>query len=156
MTTLGAVMVRARREAVWESWRLRGEIATPRAGWHRWADCAGLELDPPPCETCPVRLDCLAAAIDEEQFTPINYRHGWRGGVPAHHRVTPQVMRVGAAVCGTDSGYRKHRDRGEVACAECKFAHAQANRVKNTAAGRSNNHRLPARAEYTDARKVSA
>jgi hypothetical protein len=140
--TVGDVMRRARREALWESWRLRGEIAQPRPGWHRQVACSGTEACLEACESCPVRLDCLAAAIAEEAYTPIAYRHGWRG-IPATYRTTPQVMRLETvAICGTDSGYFRHlRTTKTEPCDACRAAHAEANRVKNRDAGRSNNHR---------------
>jgi hypothetical protein len=127
-------MVRARREALWESWRLRGECATPRPGWHRQALCARADVEFAAsaaydcldlCNRCPVRLDCLADAITEEAQTPVRHRTGIRGGLPASHRTTPADVAYNTAECDTRSGYNKHRRNGEEACDPCKAAHAR-------------------------------
>jgi hypothetical protein len=45
--------------------------------------------------------------------------------------------RQNAAVCGTDSGYHKHRRLGEETCVACRKAHRLAANVANLAAGRA-------------------
>ena len=70
------------------------------------------------CATCPVQDECLADAL----------RYGDREGIRAglnvkqRRKLYPRPPRV--AQCGTDSGYYRHRDRGEDACVDCKQAHA--------------------------------
>jgi len=138
-----AQIVHAKREAVWESWRLRAEIHQPAPGWHRSALCAtaphiefngraATETALALCEQCDARLDCLAATIHEERHTGIKLRRGVRGGLPATARVTPHVREQ--PKCGTDAGYSAHWRNGEDACPACKEAHAAANDRRKTKA----------------------
>jgi len=45
--------------------------------------------------------------------------------------------RQNEAVCGTDSGYHKHRRLGEVTCADCRRAHRLEAKVGSLASGRA-------------------
>ena len=49
----------------------------------------------------------------------------------------PMSERQNAAVCGSDSGYHKHRRLGEETCVACRKAHRLAANVANLAAGRA-------------------
>jgi hypothetical protein len=76
-----------RRKAREHAWALRVEINTPRRGWWEHAACHGTNierLNPDDCATCPVRIDCLAAARLEEQ--DYYYTYYVRGGFHAAAR----------------------------------------------------------------------
>jgi len=98
-----------RRRAVRHSWLLRGVIASPRPGWHEFATCKGRDLrtvTPAICQTCPVRLDCLASALVEEAHDPESYC--CRGGIPAAQRTEfiAQLRALRPVIeHGTDRGY---------------------------------------------------
>jgi WhiB family redox-sensing transcriptional regulator len=84
------------------------------------------------CAGCPVAAHCLMYALNN------NERHGLWGGKSPNQRRTirrqliangtivpkPKIVHVAPAQCGTASGYKAHRRRGEDACAECKAAAA--------------------------------
>ena len=83
------------------------------------------------CRTCPVAAECLAYAMELPLCSGI-----W-GGLSERER---RRLRVGVrkpstrwphdcAPCGTEAGYSKHRRRGEQACADCLYAHAEAGRA---------------------------
>lgn len=77
------------------------------------------------CNTCPVRLQCLADAKKREE------QWGVWGGVSFEHMTK---LKRPVAECGTDSGYGRHRRLGEDACTACKNAH---NEAKKNVARRS-------------------
>jgi WhiB family redox-sensing transcriptional regulator len=77
------------------------------------------------CATCPVRQDCLDAAILEGE------RYGIWGGLNYHERVAyrkaqgiAQRQKQSTAEHGTEAGYARHRRAGETPCGVCKSAHA--------------------------------
>jgi WhiB family redox-sensing transcriptional regulator len=79
------------------------------------------------CATCPVRTECLEYAVVHEE------RYGvWGGLSPKERRPLVRerrrLMPLKAIAHGTNRGYRMHHYRGEVACAACLWAHADAMR----------------------------
>lgn len=85
--TVAGLRSRARSESL----LLRAELPDyPRPGWHTATPCKGLPPDvffdihtPRVCITCPVRIDCLAAAMAEEAGEVEVYGHR---AIPAEHR----------------------------------------------------------------------
>jgi WhiB family redox-sensing transcriptional regulator len=77
------------------------------------------------CAECPVKAECLEAALME----PMTYGI-WGGTTAAERRGRAMPLRVRPAKCGTDSGYSRHRNRHETPCDECRAAHAIAGRVR--------------------------
>lgn len=77
------------------------------------------------CQTCPTRPDCYTVAVARNETCGV-----WGGVDFGHPRRVLGLPRV-AAKCGTDSGYKSHRDRGETACAECRAAHVRYNAERN-------------------------
>lgn len=77
------------------------------------------------CASCPVTAECLSHAL-------LNREAGVWGGKSERQRrgirKPPRPPQVAPAECGTDSGYRAHRRRGEDACRRCREAHAAYNR----------------------------
>ena len=81
------------------------------------------------CRSCPVRKPCLEYALD------IGEHHGIWGGFSERERRRMRGLRnrrkgkpapapaSAVAVCGTDSGYHKHRLLKEETCAACRAAH---------------------------------
>lgn len=45
--------------------------------------------------------------------------------LPTNQRSGVGIARAPEVRCGSDSGYRQHRRKGEEACEECKAAHAR-------------------------------
>lgn len=79
-----------RRQAREEAWALRVEINVPRRGWWDRAVCRGANIEnvtPDTCAGCPVRIDCLTAAHEEE--ADYYYSFYTRGGF---HAVARQRM----------------------------------------------------------------
>jgi hypothetical protein len=66
---------------------------------------------------CPLRVDCLNAAIDRREVWGVWGGRDFTG------------LRRGPAKCGTRSGYYAHRRRGERSCGPCLLAHSQAQRA---------------------------
>jgi WhiB family redox-sensing transcriptional regulator len=101
-----------------------------RPAWHRRAACRGSDpsLFFPErgedtkhvkaiCAACPVKDECLEAGLRE----PV----GLWGGVSERSRRKLRGVRYRAlAVCGTDSGYFRHRRLGTEPCTPCRDAHA--------------------------------
>lgn len=80
------------------------------------------------CASCPVTAECLAYALTNREKAGI-----WGGLSERERRALPKPARppqVSPAECGTDSGYRAHRRRGEDACRRCREAHAAYNRER--------------------------
>lgn len=78
---------------------------------------------------CPVRLQCLRHAIDNDE------RWGIWGGLSEHerHRLkTANRQPTDTGLCGTSQGYQRHRYRGEQACAECRKAASDRTREART------------------------
>ncbi len=117
-----------------------------RPAWMADANCAGVDPelffpsrgDTPTlraakqvCRACDVQAECLAYALNngehfgvwgglsEKQRRAVrrSRANNDRGPVPAI--VRPPIDH------GTTAGYAAHRNRGEEACASCKWAHAQ-------------------------------
>lgn len=91
---MNGYMRRRRREALYEALLLRAFAWRPRAGWLRRARCAGCPPDwwfvetgrgREICETCPVRMDCVANAVQHELSIPDDAVAGFFG-VPAKAR----------------------------------------------------------------------
>ncbi|MEU3096583.1 WhiB family transcriptional regulator [Streptomyces sp. NPDC006967] len=99
------------------------------------------------CLSCPVREECLAAALVREHGLPQSRRDGIVAGLVGAERwqmsrdqeqergakepaPVPSVRAAPArhepAQCGTPSGYQRHRNRGETACRPCKDANNRA------------------------------
>lgn len=95
-------VTQARRRAQNEAWMWRYHTATARPGWQQQANCKGMPPDwfygqpgssEKPlakvlqvCTHCPVRLDCGAALIVEENNNDQNAIHGVRAGMNAKTR----------------------------------------------------------------------
>jgi hypothetical protein len=91
-------LIRQLQQQTWrESLALRYQIRIPTHNWHQRAACRGLDIDffyaetglgtkyaAEICRTCPVILDCGAAAWDEEIYG--DYTFGTRAGMPANAR----------------------------------------------------------------------
>lgn len=91
------------------------------------------------CATCAVRAECLQFALDRGE---VNF--GVWGGLSAkeRQRIQPpsqRAVRRKVARCGTASGYKAHRRRGEPPCIPCRNAYAAAHReyMAGQAASRS-------------------
>jgi WhiB family redox-sensing transcriptional regulator len=76
------------------------------------------------CAGCQVRDDCLQDALR------LPFAAGVWGATTEHERIgmPKQRLRAAAAICGTDSGYYRHRRNREATCAACRAAHADAAR----------------------------
>lgn len=95
-----------RRRALYESLLLRAFAWHPRAGWERRARCAGCPSGwwfaetvrgRAICESCPVRMDCVANAVQVELLLPADSIDGFFG-VPARARkIAVQAHRQVAA-----------------------------------------------------------
>ncbi|RSS59550.1 WhiB family transcriptional regulator [Streptomyces sp. WAC01280] len=141
-------------------------ITTPAARWDRSALCVGKptnEFFPDPtdaeghkaavavCGLCPVREECLAAALAEEGARGVSSRYGIRGGKTpttrfhlykatakkrAQRRTAVPAEKPAPrepAKCGTRGGYQRHRRNGEEACPPCRQANTDAdNRLRRT------------------------
>ena len=109
------------------------------------------------CKTlCPVREECLAAAVREEGGRTTESRHGIRGGLQgagrrrmydrerARRRAAEQAREAGPgepkpkakrklAACGTRPGYQKHLREKTKICDPCRQANADADaRLRRT------------------------
>ncbi len=87
------------------------------------------------CATCPARLPCLEYALATEQGQPFGLEGIW-GGTSHQQRLAILTAggvgtgRAPVARCGTESGHRNHRRRGEELCEPCRDAHREANRKR--------------------------
>lgn len=133
-----------RRAALVESWRLRLPASGPvDVAWRDRAACSGLPLSLffedadaqvlAVCASCPVRAACAQDAFAHERTIPLQHIAGVRGGLYAAERVQflsefPELREIAppVAVCGTNSGYHRHRHLGEPACEPCRAAHTEA------------------------------
>lgn len=105
--------------------------------WRDDAACLGMDPDlffPPPgwygaeeakaiCQGCPVRAECLDYAVTTVQ------KYGIWGGTNEQERqqIRKQrglIVRTEPA-CGTIAGYRRHQNRNQPTCTECKAAMAR-------------------------------
>jgi hypothetical protein len=73
------------------------------------------------CAACPVLVECRQDALERPA-----YLDGWQAGMSPREidaarngRVVAHREREDAARCGTESGYKAHRRRGEDACRRC-------------------------------------
>ncbi len=137
----------SRRRARIEAMLFRVSYWVARDGWADDAACTGMPTRPwyvydprarEICEGCPVRLDCLTATLHREVYSDPSTIFGYVA-VPARFRrrfiahvhatigepVTVK-QRARKAVCGTDSGYYRHRRNAEDPCDPCKAGHAAA------------------------------
>lgn len=79
---------------------------------------------------CPVRAQCLEAAMVEERGLTRSYRYGIRGGLTHTERADlakgVQPLAPDVPACqekrGTYSGYQKHVSRRQTPCDACKAA----------------------------------
>ncbi len=85
------------------------------------------------CATCPARLPCLEYALATEQGHPFVLEGIWGG---TSHQEREAIPTGGKAIpdriarCGTESGHRGHRRRGEDPCEPCQGANREANRKR--------------------------
>lgn len=124
--------------------------------WHAQAACRGVDVDlffptaaqegaeaaKAICEGCPVRVECLEAALERRE------EHGVWGGTTVEERTRIRRQRararraaattrrpgIGTDACGTDAGYQRHRRRGERPCKSCRAAHAERERQRRVGA----------------------
>lgn len=86
------------------------------------------------CRSCPVRKECLTAALEEERGLDATMRVGIRGGLTATQRATlenPRPRRKSGqrgsgrppAPCGTQAAWVRHRRRREPVDIRCAEAH---------------------------------
>lgn len=71
------------------------------------------------CASCPVRLQCLQHALDNDE------KYGIWGGLSERERrrlTNADQAPTDTGICGTAQGYQRHRYRGEQACPECMAA----------------------------------
>jgi hypothetical protein len=98
------------------------------------------------CQSCPVREECLDAALVREAGVPKTYREGIVAGLsgPQRWRLARQRniaappppkepkpkyrRRWKIAPCGTDSAYKRHVRNKEPVDEACRIAHAAADR----------------------------
>ena len=80
------------------------------------------------CAACPVRSDCLEAAMIEEGRTRASYRAGLRGGLSPADRVALQSFRDDVAkIAGTFERPARRSDRTPDRCLRCSdFARSAA------------------------------
>jgi WhiB family redox-sensing transcriptional regulator len=80
------------------------------------------------CFACPVRTDCLAHAIQNNETVGI-----W-GGLSAHQRRRAKSGKPtrGPLTHGTRRGYYRHRVAGEEPCDACRRACAEYSRRRRT------------------------
>lgn len=122
------------------------------AAWHHDAACVGMDTsifvprtDVPErlallwpaarevCNSCPVKAECLAAALREEGPRSRASRFGMRGGATPDERarlasgraivVNGHIQARGTkppAACGTPGGYRRHVARKTEPCDACR------------------------------------
>jgi hypothetical protein len=82
------------------------------------------------CNTCPVRDQCLQAALDDPGHmgvmggTTADERRGMRVGRPQNWRAERRAAQRALAPInhGTYAGYLAHRKRGSEPCVDCRFA----------------------------------
>lgn len=85
--------------------RCAGNLALENQGQALTRECASIVR----CETCHAPQTLLVRLLE------VGYEPGLEN-----------EGRLGVAVCGTDSGYHRHRSLGEATCVRCRNAHAQA------------------------------
>jgi WhiB family redox-sensing transcriptional regulator len=110
------------QEVADQSWRLRArcrdadpELFFPPPGPEGMARAEQAKRI---CAECPVRTKCRAYGLAiHDQFAVL-------GGLSAYDRRQMRPPRR-VAQCGTRSGYRRHRDNDERACAACKKANSE-------------------------------
>ncbi|MFJ3258466.1 WhiB family transcriptional regulator [Streptomyces sp. NPDC086771] len=77
------------------------------------------------CAACPVQIECLDAAMEEEGSADQYRRAGVRGGLTPVERATlARRMRKAKPVpaCGTTKAYYRHLQAGEPVDAACQAA----------------------------------
>lgn len=116
-------------------WMLRGICGDePFLMSPREDDAKGIEQARRICGNCPVRVDCLTAAMRDEGGTDPYRREGIRGGLTPGERYTMhraknrprKKPRQPRAACGTPEGYARHHRSKEAVCDACRDAHAAA------------------------------
>jgi hypothetical protein len=80
------------------------------------------------CANCPVRTNCVQAALEVEGASD----YGWWGGMSRRDRMRLRATHPVDAACGTPSGYRAHINAGETPCDACVAARIV--RVRNAPA----------------------
>lgn len=109
-----SVVEKLRARAQEESWALRVDSHQLRRMWQDYAACKGMPLAAffghhastevtkakSVCRRCPVRLDCLTEAIEEDQLCP-NWCFGMRGGFSgkARNRMKRRLITKESAAC---------------------------------------------------------
>lgn len=95
-----------------------------------------------PCSFCLPFMDELLGKAPPRRPKPIERQKP--GPKPKPKRAKPKPARVSnraspkPAVCGTTSGYKKHRRNGEEACDPCKVGHAADARARHAAKKEAN------------------
>lgn len=85
------------------------------------------------CAACPVRGDCLAAALSEPYSADCGF---WGGTSRAHRRTMPRrpAEPEPGFACGDrqgeEAGYTRHRRAGEQPCAACRDANTRAAAIR--------------------------
>lgn len=80
------------------------------------------------CEQCPVRAECLEWGLrfdDEGVYGGLNRKQRRRMKTADGGGYNPATT----AVCGTDSGYFRHRQAKEPACGPCLRAHSDVSKA---------------------------
>lgn len=81
------------------------------------------------CAACPVAEPCLQDALDTGDSEEAGIR---AGTTPRQRKQLGRRRKTQAvALCGTPSGYDRHRRNGETACRPCKDANAEAERRRS-------------------------
>lgn len=106
-----------------------GEAVPHDEPWRELAACDGQPPQPfddltlqgrLTCSTCPVRSECLEAAMLEEGRTRASYRAGLRGGLAPADRVALQSFRDDVAkLAGTFERPPRRSDRTPGRCLRC-------------------------------------
>lgn len=71
------------------------------------------------CQSCPVAAACLEQAMNKPEH------YGIWGGLTAEQRRGMRRRKVAEIMHGTKAGYTQHLRWGEIACDDCKRAHAE-------------------------------
>jgi hypothetical protein len=118
-----AEVVRARDE----HWRQDAACRGLPTGW--FYPEVGNSADPralAACAACTVRDECWADGVNEQYGV-------WAGVTRKDRKRPPGPLPINH---GTDGGYATHLRRGEVACDECKRAHASHVAIHKNPSGR--------------------
>lgn len=133
-------MAAARSDALDQSWNLRYGPGEPAPDWTRRAACLGADTGlfyddrhtaqaAAICDGCPVRLDCLQDAWNQDADAALHLIFGVRGGLTADQRRAAQRAarassdKTPVVVHGTWQGYERCRQLPEGSCVSCREAY---------------------------------